>query len=103
MSNEQEDWGPWVEHDGKHCPKGQYVHAIAYDGGEWRGIAGMIPGSLEYYHGGWFFDIDNAESDHVFKYRIRKPKGLSILTNILREVEDTAPMRYKERELEPAL
>lgn len=95
MSSEQEEWGPWIEHDGRHCPKGEYVHIIAYDGEEWRGIAGVMPGALEYYYGGWFFDIDDAEADHVFKYRIRKQKGLSILTDILREVERDGGKGYK--------
>lgn len=95
-----EEWGPWIDHDGSHCPKGEYVHIIKYDGTEWYGIAGISPGSLEYYHGAWFFDIDNSEADHVFKYRIRKPKGLTILTDILREVERDGDKVYSGGEME---
>lgn len=77
------EWGPWIEHDGKGCPcRGEYVHIVYEDQIEFCGIAG----SGEY--GGKSWDWSNAGLfSRVIRYRIRKPRGLTILESVLREVE----------------
>lgn len=98
-----EQWGPWIVHDGSGCPcVGMFVHVV-YG----RGADGSDPAD---YEGGWELDtrgvINNAEwigylngngympswvndPDYypVHKYRIRKPRGLTILEQIARQPE----------------
>lgn len=61
-----EEWGPWIEHDGKGCPcVGAFVHIVYADGferkgratggGSWRSSSGLIL---------------------ILRYRIRKPRAL---------------------------
>lgn len=90
-----DEWSEWVEHDGSGCPCiGEYVqleYDVEVDATMWRGPSDAI------IHGkrvevivrrgplnSWNWRIGWAR---VIRYRIRKPKGLTILTNILREVE----------------
>ena len=41
-----EQWGPWIEHDGKGCPcLGQWVKAVFHNGNVWEGIAGSSQGA----------------------------------------------------------
>lgn len=69
-----EDWGPWIDFSGGTCPVvGRYVQIVFNDG------------ELEEGHA----------NDHVYWYYV-------VRYRVRREVEDAAPMRYKERELEPA-
>jgi len=75
------EWGPWIEHDGRVCPcGGEYVHAIhEFSYGLLKddfGISGI--------HGGKSWDWSNhPEYSKIIRYRIRKPKGLTILEGIL--------------------
>lgn len=82
MSDEQ--WGPWIEHDGSGCPcVGQYVQ-VKFDDDR-PDVFGFSYGVLD-ETSGWL--LENACRVAVFiRYRIRKPKGLTILQDILREVE----------------
>lgn len=107
MSEEQ--WGPWIDHDGSARPLmvGTYIqielehetsesHAIKRG---WKFInRKTLEGILSSrYNLSWGKDINRC-----LRYRIRKPKGLSILQDILREVEDDGGVGYKEREKEEA-
>lgn len=82
-----DEWGPWIEHDGKGCPcVGKFVHVvfdrpgISPDGtitSEEFGIAGQ--------HGGesWLW---LPVYTRVIRYRIRKPRGLTILEELLQSL-----------------
>jgi hypothetical protein len=90
-----DEWGPWIEHDGKGCPcVGQWVQAIVatpqaarfevshgrFDGPIWEGRATGIDG--------WNGPTEGFE---IIRYRIRKPRGLTILEGLLEnlpEMED---------------
>lgn len=95
------EWGPWIEHDGKGCPcVGSYVRVETKGkiGGFAAGLFGRIINdrTAEYIPnnknaGSWTWKHGDA---HVVRYRIRKPKGLTILTDILREVENTKQPEY---------
>lgn len=79
-----EQWGKWVVHDGSGCPcVGMYVQAL-YENGD---IDEAIAGSA----GGYSWDWAN-DCLHIVSYRIRKPKGLTLLEEIAknpeRELED---------------
>ena len=82
-----EQWGPWIEHDGCGCPcvgkfvefeykNGNRYQAIAEDGPWWRG------GGRKSWKG------TRENWAPITRYRISKPRGLTILESILREVED---------------
>ena len=94
-----EEWGPWIKHDGKSCPRGEVVIADF----QRAGILGPFIAGCE-GGGSWVYgrasdimtysiDKDGARCDPVLRYRIRKPKGLTLLQEIARN---------PERELEDA-
>ena len=95
-----EEWGPWVEHDGKSCPKGQVVKAVfRYRNGkkELRGpfVAGGQGGNSWFWGepskpATWSTSRNGLLAIPVVSYQIKKPKGLSLLEEILAEVKDTA-------------
>ena len=90
----EHEWSPWIEHDGKGCPcRGQFVHVVFkrgrgfFIGGgqgsylgkrEWIGIT-----NPSYGHGSWDW---NSGCNPVIRYRIRKPRGLTILENLIAEL-----------------
>jgi hypothetical protein len=89
---QQEDWGPWIEHDGKGCPvAGQYGRAECADGyefekvlGSWVGPSGGIPIDC------WDWSCKNLRAfewdARVIRYRIRKPRGMAILEALLQDL-----------------
>lgn len=78
-----EEWGPWIEHDGKGCPcVGALVNVQWCDSEYTTGIAGSAGGS------GW--DVQKEPLMYVVRYRIRKPKGLTMLERVARDA--TAPI-----------
>lgn len=87
------EWGPWIEHDGKGCPcVGQYVHIVRRDGREAFAVAGSqchAAGVLP--NGGpsaWLWaEWPGYQSDSVIiRYRIRRPKGMAILEQLLADL-----------------
>ncbi len=84
-----EEWSEWFQHDGKGCPcVGQYVHVrfdvrshvegtrsmrLVSDGWEAVGIP----------QGGPSWHSDAAIECHIIRYRIRRPKGMAILEQLL--------------------
>lgn len=91
-----EQWGKWQQHDGKGCPcVGEYVQCERVV----LRIVEVIAGAECISHG---LDPNGAESAWVWReypkcgdiirYRIRKPKGLTLLEEIAknpeRELED---------------
>ena len=111
----QEEWGPWIEHDGQGCPAdviGKTVHAVfeAPDAetlehpcllvdvvmsccNSWRGA--------EYgWSGGYiaFWDGLTGKMRWITRYRIRRPRALSDLV----ELVETLPAPDPIRELEDA-
>ena len=100
-----EEWGPWIEHDGKGCPcVGQYAHWV-YDRPalcEKNPRAILQPGGMTcvgYASGGksWFWD---PAMRRVIRYRIRKPRALLDLIERARELDDApeGPIRAPAKE-----
>lgn len=93
-----EEYGPWIVHDGKGCPCiGQMVIFINRDGqvlevraGEECFAAGVDPnGSVS----AWVWGL-HMRPDDVIRYRVRRPKGLSLL----RQIALTTKMPKKQKE-----
>lgn len=94
-----EEWGPWIDHDGKSCPWGQVVRVVLRNlTVDWeRGplIAGSMGGQSWFWDDPscidtWSTNKEGKKSIPVVRYQIKKPKGLSLLEEILAEVKDTA-------------
>ena len=83
-----EEWGPWIEHDGKGCPcVGQVVQVAtvvnllgeekthpamtAMGGPSWHWAKTCLPPNV------W---------QHIIRYRIRRPKGMAILENLIADL-----------------
>lgn len=90
-----EEWGAWIEHDGKGCPcVGQYAHVVSDCGDEFIGIVGSHPQfNVSRYPGG-SWNWKNRHLARVLRYRIRKPRGLTILENLIADLP--APVGPKE-------
>jgi hypothetical protein len=83
-----EEWGPWIEHDGRGCPcVGMWVEVEAGDPHtkrilrkvEIRRVTGL---------GGWL-NSDFPAFYVVQRYRIRKPRGMVILESLLADLPET--------------
>lgn len=93
-----DEWGPWIEHDGRGCPcVGQYVHV------RYKNPAGLFigpNGELDADRAGAVGVASGSPSwawaphwNPIIRYRIRKPRALKQLREIARN---------PERELEDA-
>ncbi len=81
-----EEWGPWIEHDGKGCPvpDGAFVLVDV-------GVGALIIGHGRFCE----FCVRTANRDwiawpHVIRYRIRKPRGLTILEELIADLPQPA-------------
>ncbi len=95
------EWGPWIEHDGKGCPVpvgtkgdaelrcGRIVPFCAgmgstrggpYKPSKFRGTSAWEWGGKPANHFG----------EEVIRYRVRKPRGLTILENLIADLPATA-------------
>jgi len=95
-----EEWGPWIEHDGGPVPhlSGAWVHAkCETHQGEIVEREGRISDG---FGQSWVWENFGKIGRHngklvvwtkVVEFRIRKPKGLTILEGILAEEPDLPP------------
>jgi hypothetical protein len=100
-----EEWGPWIEHDGKGCPveNGTIVAVMA------ECLPGQIFGPIEGVsrHGGqsWDWrnwlkrDVDGGLFGRVLRYRIRRPLALRRLIDLAADPEKGLPPRFPVEEL----
>ena len=84
------EWGPWIEHDGTCVPvqSGEHYHAIFEDGDEeyaTQGGDGFTASGATYKadNGSWLW---REPSEPIIRYRIRKPRGLTILENLIADL-----------------
>ena len=92
----EQEWGPWIEHDGKLAPHlsglwiegdvedclavGRRIVSTSVERLEWRVGSGL----------GKSWDWSNwPEYSRILRYRIRKPRGLTILEEILNDLPET--------------
>ena len=94
-----EEWGPWIEHDGKGCPVvGQYIQCETdRDIHKMPDHVRLLKSRLVEYiprktdSASW---IGKAGFAQVLRYRVRKPKGLTMLEQLLQNLP--APTKTKE-------
>lgn len=98
---EEEHWSDWIEHDGKGCPYpvGTVIHVYYLKTsritptGEEVFTLGLKGGGKSW----WYKSLDRKDwSDNpdipgnkyipIIRYRVKKPKGLTILEGILNKV-----------------
>ena len=95
-----EEWGPWIEHDGKGCPcVGQIVECrwMDYDGTV--SAEGYLEGPVGIARGGpcWTWrvvagvPIAAPGFSAIIRYRVRKPRGLVILEQLLATIPEHRP------------
>ena len=90
-----EEWGPWIEHDGRGCP----LPVGTYIKDEWEGPPGRFNSSegpisyreLEAFDWSNFGkkSLHGMRCGRVIRYRIRKPRGLVILEKLLTDLPET--------------
>lgn len=83
-----EEWGPWIEHDGMPCPcVGAWVHYVRACGvqGEAR-ATGKRNECGSAWH--WATTPEAVYHMRLIRYRIRKPKGLTILEELLEDLPE---------------
>jgi len=85
-----EDWGPWIEHDGKGCPCriGETVQIEGHTGAWGRIVVstGVIT-SAGHSHRSWI-RRHSKHGQQIIRYRIRKPRGLTILEGVLENLPE---------------
>lgn len=84
-----EECGPWIEHDGKGCPCiGAVVQSVERSGLMETHIAGGI-GNGQGRQWDWcaWRMLGGHSSRNIIRYRIRKPRGLTILEEIAQNPE----------------
>lgn len=100
---EEEHWSDWIEHDGKGCPYpvGTVVHIVylktpSVD--ENKGCIERVTTVKNRYKSSWEFKSlarkdwsddpsgSSAKMIPIIRYRVKKPKGLTMLEGILNKV-----------------
>jgi hypothetical protein len=81
-----EEWGPWIEHDGGFVPhlagywvEGDEVFHTFVRRDEWRVETGF---GASWNWANW------PEFSKIIRYRIRKPRGLTILEGLLENLPE---------------
>ncbi len=89
MSGAGDQWGPWIDHDGKGCPVpvGTVIEAECHNG-KWGNIESDVfhlrAGSgLRSVENPIWHEVHPEHGPAVIRYRIRRPRGLQILDAVL--------------------
>lgn len=83
-----EEWGPWIEHDGRSRPQvGTYV--FVEDGRKLTGEMCIVESFGEADAFLWDTIPVQQWEQRVLRYRIRKPKGLTILEKLIADLPET--------------
>lgn len=91
MAAHQEEWGPWISHDGKGCPVpiGTMARLEWADG--WQEV-GEVEGSGAWTWGDlrdpktWSRGSDGLPILPIIRYQIKKPLGLQMLEAAMRSI-----------------
>ncbi len=105
-----DEWGPWIEHDGKGCPvRGQWVQRETRSGCISEGRAEMQCVSAKTNEprpynprnpSRWVWGAVQPQNE-IIRYRIRKPRALLDLIERVRELDDApqGPVRVPGKEV----
>ncbi len=85
-----EEWGPWINHDGSGCPVpvGTYIHAIEINCNHKTDEKEGWLSPKGYMSKCWVMKDPYGPMTQILRYRIRKPKGLTILQRIASQPQD---------------
>lgn len=90
MGKSEQEWGPWIRHDGLGCPvkTGVVVEVVYEDAFGYRAnsITTVTGGGYSSWNWEHF-----PELKRILRYRERRPKGLQLLDDILAELDEDAP------------
>lgn len=94
--SDDEQWGPWTEHDGKGCPCIGMLAEVEYADGDVLvlrlGVGWFSTGAEAHYNGplyrtSWDWSTEGRQVP-VVRYRVRKPRALLDLIERARELDD---------------
>ena len=83
----KDEWGPWIEHDGRGCP----LQVGTIFQGETR-VMIHSPEMLTEIGKKVWDEVEEIASERglngygILRYRIRKPRGLTMLENLITEL-----------------
>lgn len=85
--SQNDEWGPWIMHDGGDCPlqNGTIVQAKTADNMVFQGRVDHTIDLPKYVVNSWIWaECEAAKRPEwrVIRYRVRRPKGLTILEEI---------------------
>jgi hypothetical protein len=84
------DWGPWIEHDGKGCPDlvGHSIECVVRRDEDAPKV--RVEDCEEHYSAPWLWAILPCHYQ-IIRYRVRKPRGLTILEELIADLPAPAP------------
>lgn len=94
MNERDEEWGPWIEHDGKGFPVP--VGTVVKVQGSVGNVAIQViniansdlqAGYLTEWHWAFWPSFMFLLHEHIIRYRIRKPRGMAILEDLLEQID----------------
>ena len=99
MTEQAEEWGPWIEHDGNGCPcVGRYVQLIDVTKSGVEGVAEGIAGRGGGYSWDWRYSetpvpgTGGKFATKIVRYRIRRPRALRDLIALARDARSPADL-----------
>lgn len=95
-----DDWGPWIEHDGRGCPclgmfcevvRVAHPDSVPFPNGSYVLQHMLIIKTAENWDWSFFGGITSKGTiaTKIISYRIRKPRGMKVLETILAELPNT--------------
>lgn len=87
-----EDWGPWVEHDGKSCPLPigtlvQMVFQSFNHKDRFYTKTGDVLGGRSWYWKYWGKQVNGHVLTRIVRYRVKRPNALKELIKIAEHPE----------------
>lgn len=82
---QHDEWGPWIEHDASPCPiaVGTWCEVICrFRSGREESLQGRL-GPKSKACPSWIMPDHLGPWNQVIRYRIRKPRGLTILQELI--------------------
>ena len=89
-----DEFGPWIEHNGKGCPVvGQVVLIKLANSAEDVVVAGLecLDSGIDpstHHLSAWVWTFPTPK--HIVRYRVKKPRGMEILESLLVEQYEDA-------------
>ena len=104
MTQDSEEWGPWIEHDGKGCPcEGLFVE-VKLRCGYFYIVEAANKSAVNKFHVKCPLQPNNPKnrwvwgtvdpSNEIIRYRIRKPRAMKQINALLQDL----PQDVKEEE-----